>query len=131
MIVYRFERNGIGPFAGPYRGPFRTDTKSKKTRTIIKAEEIAAREAQMDNSSFKAWDYAHSRSEYLYGCKSKAQLRAYFHTFKELFRQGYRIKRYVVPDIEVIDMGTQVAFPVRYHKLQTVKKVKELSNRFY
>lgn len=79
----------------------------------------------------QAWHTAHSKKKYMYGCKSKEQLRAYFGgNFKLLFKNGYRIKRYSVPDEEVLDMVVEVAFPVKYHKLQTVKKVKEFSNSY-
>ena len=70
---------------------------------------------------------AHQKKSYMYGCKSKKQLRAYFGThWKQLFKEGYRIKRYYVPDEEVLDIVLEVAFPVKYHKLQTVNKVKKL-----
>lgn len=68
----------------------------------------------------------------MFGCSSKENLRIYFGgDFKGLFKEGFRIKRYKVPSTEVLDMGVEVAFPVKYHKLQTYKKVKEIQSNTY
>jgi hypothetical protein len=131
MIVYRFEKNGIGPYVGGMRmsaGSFyggiyatRTGKKySKKFDQLVLSVDSTKRQ--------DGWVKSHSKKEYLFGCASKETLRTYFRgNFKSLFKEGYRIKRYKVPDEEVIDMGVEVAFPVKYHKFQTIDKLKERS----
>lgn len=129
MIVYRFEKNGIGPYTGGVRmhtGSFfgiPPTTRSEKKYS----KQFDQMVAQLDSTQRNVgWVKAHSNKEYMYGCSSKQYLRAYFRSrFKPLFKEGYRIKRYNVPDDQVIDMGIEVAFPVRYHKLQTIGKLKE------
>jgi hypothetical protein len=125
MIVYRFEKNGIGPYVSGTRmmvGSFYCN--EAKTRTQKKyANAFTQKVSQIDpEKRMSRWGKAHSDRKYLYGCSSKEMLRTYFRgNFKPLFKHGYRIKRYKVPDEEVIDMGIEVAFPVKYHKLQTMK----------
>lgn len=126
MIVYRFERNGLGPFTNPIRSRtiFRPtpQTRTQKKSSVILNQALLS--SNVDRS--EAWVKAHKSKEYMFGCTSKELLRAYFGgQFKEFFRQGYRIKRYKVPDDEVIDMIVEVAFPVKYHKLQTVKAIQK------
>lgn len=131
MIVYRFEKRGIGPYVS--RDAIGILRRSNKTRThriyISKRDQLWK---QVHNKEYSSnWDKAHNSKKYMFGCASKQHLRAYFGgEFKTLFKSGYRIKRYKVPDEEVLDMGLEVAFPVRYHKLQTVQKVKEKSGFF-
>lgn len=128
MIIYRFEKNGIGPYIGRsnvglglfMRQPAKTKSEKKYKREFEKLLE----KAQLDRN--EQYIKAHKSQQYLYGCASKQQLRAYFgNNFKALFKQGYRIKRYKVPDEEVIDIVVEVAFPVKYHKLQSVRKIKQ------
>lgn len=130
MIIYRFEKNGIGPYIGRSNvglGSFlRLPAKTKGQKKYKRQFEDLLRKAQLDRN--EQYVRAHKDKRYLYGCTSKEQLRTYFGTcFKELFKQGYRIKRYKVPDEEVIDIVVEVAFPVKYHKLQTVKGIKRRS----
>lgn len=133
MIVYRFEKKGIGPYVSRTQPPngsfYRKDT---KTRTEKKYGNLFdQRVLSIDsNDRMNKWGIAHSDNKYMYGCSSKQNLRIYFGgDFKSFFSQGFRIKRYKVPDDEVIDMGIEVAFPVRYHKLQTIKKVEKVLNK--
>lgn len=129
MIVYRFEKNGIGPYVSrtnPPNGSFYR--KKEKTRTEKKYAALFNQKVQMIDSTDRLdkWSKAHSDKSYMYGCSSKENLRIYFGgSFKQLFKQGFRIKRYRVPDEEVLDMGIEVAFPVKYHKLQTIKKIQK------
>lgn len=131
MIVYRFERNGIGPYVGGTKVvPVGLYGSSKvKTKTKLKAEALYIKkinQVSFDDELRKRWRKAHQKKRYLFGCSSKENLRIYFGgSFKELFKQGYRIKRYKVPDNKIIDLGIEVAFPVRYHKLQHIKKIRE------
>jgi hypothetical protein len=118
MIVYRFERNGLGPYIS--RGWVKSSKKHaksvKKHKALLKEMNNINRPSYNDN-----WLKAHRRKDYIFGCSSKLQLRAYFNNdFKHLFKAGYRIKRYPVPDEEVIDMYKEVAFPVKYHKMQSI-----------
>jgi hypothetical protein len=130
MIVYRFEKNGIGPYVSrssqPPNGSFYR--KKETTRTEKKYAHLFEKSvAKIDSEArMKAWQEAHGDRRYMYGCSSKEALRIYFGgNFKPLFKQGFRIKRYKVPDNEIVDMGIEVAFPVKYHKLKSVKKIKE------
>lgn len=127
MIVYRFERQGIGPYVSR-RGSVMVLRTYRKNRSAKKYNARLTEYLKSGNvSRSDNWSKAHSDKKYMYGCKSKDQLRAYFGgNFKDLFKEGFRIKRYRVPDEEVIDMQIEVAFPVRYHKLQTVKKIQEV-----
>ena len=120
MIVYRFERDGLGPYVSGAR--YRLDTTNQKARK--KYEHLYRKSLHLYRNS--AAIKAHSSKEYIFGCSSKEQLRLYFSgNFRPLFRQGFRIKRYHVPNDEVIEMGYEVAFPVKYHKLQTVEKIEK------
>lgn len=120
MIVYRFEKNGIGPyvnFSGVVPGMFNN---YKNTRTQKKYAKLADKYS----SSSDGYIRAHRSKRYLYGCSSKEQLRVYFNgNFKDLFKQGFRIKRYNIPDEAIVDIGSHVAFPVEYHKLQSVNGI--------
>lgn len=131
MIVYRFERDGLGPYisgAGSIasRGDNKKPTRTQKKAGLFFRETLKAGGYRLD-----AFSKAHNNKKYIFGCKSKQQLRAYFSgNFKRLFKAGYRIKRYRVPDDEILDMTLEVAFPVKYHRLQTLgaikKKIKSL-----
>lgn len=117
MIVYRFEKNGIGPYIG---GSSRRDAVNKKA--IKKAE----RDLKALPVYYRQWEKAHSDKTMLFGCPSKRILRIYFgYRFKYLFANGYRIRKYNVPDTEVINIGNECAFPVRYHKLRTMRRLKQ------
>jgi hypothetical protein len=127
MYVYRFERNGIGPYINR-SSAYRITHKRKRFRQVQKYIALQAdyqrglTEEQYDN-----YQKAHSHKKYMFACSSKEQLKRYFFgDFKVLFSEGFRIKRYKVPDNEIIDMGGEVAFPVRYHKLQSVPKIKRV-----
>lgn len=130
MIVYRFERNGIGPYVSrtqPANGSFYR--KQGKTRTEKKYGALFQERLRQIDSIKRTNNYqrAHQSKEYMYGCKSKEDLRLYFGgDFKSLFSQGFRIKRYRVPDDEIIDIEIEVAFPVKYHKLQKLSKVQKV-----
>lgn len=120
MIVYRFERDGLGPYVSGvrYRYEMRNEKAQKKYQHLYKKS--------LHLYKHKASVKAHSSEEYIFGCSSKEQLRLYFNgNFRPLFKNGFRIKRYHVPDDEVIEMGYEVAFPVKYHKLQTVEKIQK------
>lgn len=120
MIVYRFERNGIGPYVS--RTSVNILNPTPRTRTANKYSMISSK-YPLD---YDAYSRAHSSKKYIYGCSSKEQLRVYFNgNFKDLFKHGFRIKRYKVPDKDVIDMGSQVAFPVRYHKLRNIRNLEK------
>ncbi len=133
MIVYRFEKDGIGPYVrgftlgfGTFHRKNPTGKASKKYARIFEAR-IKALHANYDK-----YLKVHQDKRYLYGTDSKLALRAYFGgEFKALFKDGYRIKRYRVPDEEVIDLGVEVAFPVRYHKLQKLRKLKEKTSELW
>lgn len=100
---------------------------TRKTRSQKVAHIVYMRlQMESDINISPRFAKTHNDKSYIFGCSSKEQLRAYFDgTFKPLFAEGFRIKRYVVPDEEVVNMSTQVAFPVKYHKLKTVKAVKK------
>jgi hypothetical protein len=119
MIVYRFEKNGIGPYTGGVGlnvSSVHCGVSNKWARR--KSEHIRKRIGVN-------WDMrgrAHSDRAYIYGCPTKETLRAYFgFRFKELFASGYRIKKYQVPDELVLNAGIECAFPVKYHKFKTKK----------
>ncbi len=124
MIVYRFEKKGIGPYVGGLRHKLYRDI---KTRTYKKSQQFLISELRTSKYDRAIrWSIAHSDKKYIFGCTSKQHLRAYFGgDFKPLFKAGYRIKRYKVPDDEVLHMVMEVAFPVKYHKLQTVAGIKK------
>lgn len=131
MIIYRFERNGIGPYMGRSKvGAGLFLQRGEKTKAEKKYRRYFQQMMEQgDGLAYRNEQYikAHKKKSYLYGCKSKQQLRAYFGTnFKQLFKEGYRIKRYNIPDDEVLDITFEVAFPVKYHKLQNVRKVKSV-----
>lgn len=137
MIVYRFEKNGIGPYVGGVRmtiGSFyRKDGKTRTQKIWSRrfSENLQKAEDEATLARMDLWQKCHESKQWMFGCRSKDQLRAYFGgNFKYLFKEGYRIKRYRVPDEEVVDLIVEVAFPVRYHKLQTVQNVKKASG-FY
>lgn len=130
MIVYRFERNGIGPYVTPdarvtsnmlfYYNRL-SKHKAKKTR-IFREQNVSY--------NFDGWQKAHGNKSMIFGCPSKEALRAYFaYSFQPLFKQGFRIKKYQVPDDEVIMLGVECAFPVKYHKFRTSKKLKLVMNQ--
>jgi len=122
MKVYRLERKGIGPFVG--RSPMvRTVSKKKYKRTMH-----VRRQATVKENWAETHYQAVKNKEYMFGAKTKELLKAYFgFTLKPMFAAGYKIKVYEVPDEEVLDMGLEVAFPVKYHKLKTVNRVKQQS----
>ncbi len=127
MIVYRFERNGIGPYVsgrGTVMVLYRND---RQTRTSKKYRALLDERCRQIDTEKRIQNYskAHQDKKYMYGCKSKEQLRMYFGgEFKSLFKEGFRIKRYRVPDDEIIDIELEVAFPVKYHKFQNMKRMR-------
>lgn len=129
MIVYRLELRGIGPFT--QRTPWaRNYGKNTRTRKVYRAR-LTERHKMIQGSTVGAWDKAHGNKKYLFGCPDKEMLKIYFGgSLKPYFELGYRIKRYKVPDDKVVHMGTEVAFPVSYHKFGSKKRVrKEISKR--
>lgn len=134
MIVYRFERNGLGPYVGGLRVTKRSfyvnDSKRRTSRVYqAKFEEMMRKRFEVDH--MKTWGKAHRSKDYMFGCSSKDGLRMYFRgNFKPLFQDGYRIKKYKVPDEEVLDMGAEVAFPVKYHKLQSLSGIRKRRNGY-
>ncbi len=129
MIVYRFEKNGIGPYVSRTQPPngsfYRKVSKTRTERKYNAKFQEKMKEVDTEDRERK-WYKSHSDMSYMYGCSSKEALRIYFGgNFKPLFKQGFRIKRYNVPDDQVIDMQIEVAFPVRYHKFQTLRRVRE------
>lgn len=124
MIIYRFEKNGIGPYMSR-SSAYRITKGRKKYRSVQKYIVLQSEHRKnMTLEHFNNYDAAHRNKEYIYGCKNKEQLKRYFFgDFKILFSQGFRVKRYKVPDEEVLDLGQEVAFPVKYHKLQTIRGV--------
>ena len=130
MIVYRFERNGIGPYISRANSIYSRESKNNKVRKKYHALYNQYIKRFKGNKIQENWQRSHRYKKYMYGCSSKEQLRTYFGgNFKPLFKEGFRIKRYKVPDEEMIDMGIEVAFPVKYHKLQTVKKIEKIRNK--
>ena len=120
MKIYRFERYGVGPFV---RFDIRVkDSRSKRKQArAVHVRNMAARNRE-------SWRDAHNKAVmdgYLFGAESKEHLKAYFsYDLQRLFKQGYKIKAYEVPDDAVRRLGAgEVAFPVRYHKLRTRKNV--------
>jgi hypothetical protein len=130
MYIYRFERDGLGPYIGGTAGAvMHVAYKKKMTRSQKKASQVFSEQLKSGGYKLAEFSKAHADKKYIFGCKSKQQLRAYFSgSFKGLFKEGYRVKRYKVPDNEVLDMTLEVAFPVKYHKLQNVRTVKKKIN---
>ncbi len=119
MIVYRFEKNGIGPYISRSNA-YRITRERMKYRSVQKYMRLQ-KDQKRSQENIDNYYKVHKSKEYMYGCITKEQLRLYFYgDFKILFKQGFRIKRYNVPDNHIVDLGTEVAFPVRYHKLQSV-----------
>ena len=125
MIVYRFEDSkGIGPYIGGHfifnklsYNKHREKTVSYKMADMYIKKHTKTAQAVSKRSS--TYIETHKNKNYIYGCSTKQQLRAYFGgNFKVLFQNGYRIKRYRVPDEEVKDIVIEVAFPIKYHKLR-------------
>lgn len=131
MIVYRFEKDGIGPYVRGFTLGFGTFHRRNPTsKSSRKYARIFEERIKVLHANYDKYIKVHQDKSYLYGTNSKETLRAYFGgEFKALFKDGYRIKRYRVPDHEVVDLGVEVAFPVKYHKLQSVKKIKEKTYR--
>lgn len=128
MIVYRFERNGIGPYMSGRGTVMVLYRNTKESRTAKKYKALLDERFRQIDTIKREKNYieSHKDQKYMYGCKSKKDLRIYFGgDFKSLFAQGFRIKRYKVPDDEIIDIELEVAFPVRYHKFQKLSKLKE------
>ena len=127
MVIYRFERNGIGPFVGPtsnFNFLKRTTTRSYKKAEALALEQLRAEK----DLAIASYQDSHKKDR-LFGCKSKEQLRMYFGSYKQLFKDGYRIKKYVVPDEEVISLCGQVSFPVKYHKLQSFRGIQRAKKK--
>lgn len=127
MIIYRFEKNGIGPYMRRFTLGFGTFHRKKpSSKASKKYERLFKERLTAFNNARSEYIRVHQSNKYLYGTSSKELLRAYFGgEFKMLFKDGYRIKRYNVPDSEVVDLGVEVAFPVKYHKLQSVKGIRK------
>lgn len=120
MRVYRLEKRGIGPFV------------NREARWLIKnaKKQKRASHASYQHKPTNRWLQKHTQAiydgEYLFGARTKESLKAYFgYNLKHYFKQGYRIKTYEVPRYDVIDMGGEVAFHVKHHKLRTVKKIEK------
>ena len=128
MIVYRFEKNGIGPYVRRFSIGFGTfHRKDPKNKGSKKYARLFQEKRKVLDKNMEAYYEVHKDKSYLYGTSSKELLRAYFGgEFKALFKDGYRIKRYRVPDEEVVDLGVEVAFPVKYHKLQSIKGIERV-----
>lgn len=121
MKVYRLERNGFGPFISStyYRLPHKA---SKHKRKRVAHELSQAGEGK--NRAHRHWKAVYN--DYLFGAPTKELLKAYFgYDLKRFFALGYKIKVYEVPSNLVIHMGNEVAFPVKYHKFRTVRKLKK------
>lgn len=120
MIVYRFERDGIGPYMRRSRA-YRVTASRTKYRRVQKYAKIQQDYWKTVKEEHRLnYTKAHQDPRYLFACSSKEQLKRYFFgDFKILFKEGFRIKRYSVPDHEVMDLGQEVAFPVKYHKLSS------------
>ena len=123
MKIYRLERNGIGPFigrSGLYL--YSTGKKAKKAQHVHNQH----RQTRWATEWFNVHKEATRTGQYMFGTKSKLLLKAYFgFNLQPYFKLGYRIRTYEVPDSEVREMGVELAFPVKYHKLKTVKNVKK------
>ena len=103
-----------------------------RDQKLTKTQKVARKKFLSLNTSLgmnNRWylEQSGKRKKYLFGCPSKECLRAYFGGhFKPLFQEGYRVKRYKVPDEEVVKMGIEVAFPVKYHKLGSTRKLNKV-----
>lgn len=127
MIVYRFEKDGIGPYANPWGAGTlskrKENTKSEVYFTRIFKELVVQR---VEEHKYREFTKDLRVADYVFGCPSKKALRGYFGTsFKYLFKKGFRIKRYNVPDEEVVHMGIEVMFPAKYHKFQRPRVIKK------
>lgn len=122
MKVYRLERKGVGPFIG--RMPRLMTVNQKQLKKINHVRN----QVNMPLVSF--WvkhEQAVKHKDHMFGASSKEMLKAYFgYKLKGFFQEGYKIKAYEVPEHEVINMGLEVAFPVKYHKLKSVKRVQKM-----
>lgn len=115
MLIYRLEKNGIGPYVGSHivRGQYNPKSQAKAKRIMKKY-----------GWRMERYKEAHAL-HMVFGCKTKEALRGYFmYHFKSYFAAGYRIHTYNVPDRDVIDLGIEVAFPVKYHPYKTRKKIR-------
>ena len=127
MIVYRFEKQGIGPYINPAGwGALNKRRENSRSQKVCNRYAKEILKSPIEPDRYDSYTESIKIEDYLFGCQSKKALRAYFGTgFKFLFKRGFRIKRYAVPDREVIHMGNQVAFPVKYHKLQRVGAIRK------
>lgn len=125
MIVYRFERQGLGPYMGGLKAAsFKAGLKDPRRAKIVKHK---VSQVKIDMSHH--WD-AVKNQDHIFGCPSKEMLRVYFgYRFKHMFCEGYRIRTYNVPDNEVLLMGVECAFPVKYHKFKTKKRLQKAVGR--
>lgn len=126
MYVYRLERNGLGPFVTK-----NTNLSSNRKINIKRAfKHPILYKNYNDELINKNRELAHSCNGYLFGCHSRKNLKRYFNgNLKPLFKQGFRVKIYRVPDEEIIDIGIELAFPVKYHKFQSIKKLNKVCQR--
>lgn len=119
MIVYRFEKDGFGPYIG---GVGLKVTTMQVAEPNVKAKKKALRIRNELGIDYEKWHKAHQDRTMLFGCPSKEALRAYFaYRFKPLFREGYRIRLYDIPDAEVINIGYECAFPIKFSRFRTKK----------
>lgn len=124
MIVYRLEKKGIGPFIG--RTCYYQVLNPKKA----KRQQHVLNQCRYPKNRYNLHYDATRNGDHMFGTVNKELLKAYFgYNLKPYFKQGYRIKAYNVPDDKVLNMGNEVAFPVKYHKLKNVKKVKLQAKR--
>src|SRR5688500_2265462 len=116
MIVYRLEKNGIGPYISRSNA-YRLTQKRTRYRRIKKYIPIQAEyDKRRTEEHTNKYIIAHGKAKYMFGCSSKEQLKRYFYgDFKVLFRQGFRIKRYKVLDDKFRYLCGDVVFPVWYH----------------
>lgn len=124
MLIYRLERNGVGPFISGTKFPRQNNTKKIKKSNHI--------HAQTKPINFDTFWVEHRKAienkNYVFGTKSKELLKAYFiYNLQYFFKQGYRIKTYNVPKHDVIDLGNEVAFHVKHHKHKTARNIQKHS----
>lgn len=120
MKIYRLERNGIGPFVDYVPRKLATNKKKSKRMNHTFAQVETPKHIMNIHMA------AVQNRDHLFGTPSKELLKAYFgYNLAPFFKQGFKIHTYEVPDHEVKHMGIEVAFPVKYHKFKTIKKLEQ------
>ena len=109
MIVYRFEKNGIGPFIsndGVRRGV--NEKHSKRAKRVLHANGERG-------ISMKLREHSEAVSNGMYfGMPSKESLKAYFgYELKHMFKKGFRIVKYEIPQGAYIRCGAEIAFDIK------------------